>query len=181
MIDYKGDVDMFVFEPQEGWIYQLTTTNVTGSVIGDLYLGYLEPYEGPKREEGAQSVIENWVAPSTGRYFYSISNIIKSGAAYIMEVRGEQDDHVNLARDNATALNMNGVTEGKIQYLGDTDVFTFEAKKNRVYHIGTAFAGQARFFPGDSDDVRPDSPGVSNCIGEPLPAASYRRKKSRNI
>lgn len=159
VIDYKGDVDMFVFEAQEGWIYQLTTTNVTGSVIGDLYLGYLEPYEGPKREEGAQSVIENWVAPSTRRYFYSISNIIKSGAAYILEVRGEQDDHVNLAEDDATALNMNGVTEGKIQYLGDTDVFAFEAKKNWVYHIGTAFAGQARFFPGDSDDRATVFPG----------------------
>ena len=152
--DFNGDVDMFSFEANEGWVYELKKS---GFAVEEFWVDEFQPYTGPKEDDNFDSVI-TWSAPSTSRYYYQTFGI-EPGTTYTVTISGEPDDHVDLAGKDATTLTMNGLTAGKIQFLGDTDVFKFEAQKDWVYFIGTAFEGESRIFVSDSSIADNLNPG----------------------
>lgn len=184
-IDYTGDVDMFAFDAQKGWIYQLTTTNVTGLVVEELLLGELDYYKGDKREEGNQSVINGWVAPSTRRYYYRLDNIVQSGANYVVEVSGEPDDHVDLPRLNpadpspdATPLNMKALPKGRFNTSATLTSLNFRRKGTGSTTLERILTEKTGSFPGMQMIGAPCYPDNTTCILNPPLAVFSLRKKS---
>jgi len=88
--DFNGDVDMFSFEANEGWVYELKKS---GFAVEEFWVDEFQPYTGPKEDDNFDSVI-TWSAPSTSRYYYQTFGI-EPGTTYTVTISGEPDDHVD--------------------------------------------------------------------------------------
>ncbi len=133
-LKYARDSDFFTFEATEGEYYELDVTLETlpESALGifDADGNWLAGY-GTLR---APFVI--WRVPATGTYYVQVGSYSTKTGTYTLTVSTSDtvDDHLNLA-DHATPVELGVATQGELEYIGDSDFFTFEATEGQFYQL----------------------------------------------
>ncbi len=141
-LEQASDVDVFLFQPERGYAYQIDVARTSG--VGGLRVRLLA-------EDGAGEIAAtvggdepgeiDWAAPSSGGRFLEISSSGGSGVVgYDVRVvqAGYGDDYPNTAA-GAETLDLTGPTvSGRIEVAEDQDWFRFDAKQNGEYALTVA-------------------------------------------
>ena len=164
VVDYTGDVDLFVFEAAEGELYQIDVAlgTLDDSVVAlfdsnETELAWNDDYES------SQASRVFWEAPSSGSYYIQVFSW-DSDTSYIWEddtgsytltivVADVVDDHASDFAE-ATPVRAGEAVPGVVNYLGDVDSFVFEATEGELYQIDVALGTLA-----DSSAVLYDADG----------------------
>ena len=87
VVDYPGDIDLFVFEATEGEQYQIDVAlgTLADSVVGlydadEWQLAYNDDYEG----SSASRIV--WEAPSSGSYYIAVSAFGDGTGSYTLTI-----------------------------------------------------------------------------------------------
>ena len=156
-MEHAGDVDFFVFEADQGQLYQI---DVTLGTLPDSFAALYSPYVS-----GAP-VLENpsrlyWVAKDPGSYHVAVWG--RGTGTYSLSVVASDyvDDHSGVLQ-GATPVTVGEAVAGEIELPGDVDFFAFEAELGRLYQIdvtlGTLPNSRARLHGPDGDHL------VSNAV-----------------
>ena len=136
-LDYDDDFDVFVFEAEEGVLYQIDVGlgTLTDSVL-ELYdsdefeLAYNDDHE----DSLASRIV--WEAPSSGEYYAVVDGYGVGSYTLTVTVTdsGITDDHANSV-EGATSVAVGEVVQGALDYDEDVDVFVIEAEEGVFYQI----------------------------------------------
>ena len=136
VLDYDGDVDVFMFEAAAGESYQIDVTPGTLSYsIAALYdaeglsLAYSEGYGGTLASR------LYWEATDSGPLHFGVEGY--GTGTYTLTVANFVDDHGDLI-DEATPAALGEAIEGVLELGSDADVFVFEAAAGELYQIDVA-------------------------------------------
>ncbi len=142
-MDYNDDVDVFVFEAEEGVIYQ------TDVGLGTLPGSRLFVYDSDEfrvayneRHDDSPGSRVVWKAQSSGEYYIVVVGSLLASiegygtGSYTLTAAALDivDDHADSV-EGATPLAIGEVTQGALDYEGDVDNFAFEAEEGVVYQI----------------------------------------------
>jgi hypothetical protein len=148
VVDYVDDYDVFVFEAEEGRLYEidvaLGTLPFSQLVVYDA--GYSEPASSYDCGGFTASCV-GWRAPSSGSYYVEVSAEDVSGS-YTLTIN--VDDHPR-SPNGATAVTVGKAVLGTVDYRGDFDLFVFEAEEGRLYEIDVALGTLSDSFVGLAD------------------------------
>ncbi len=141
VVDYPGDVDMFVFEATEGELYQI---DVALGTLPDSEVSLLDPDElelasNDDYEDSSASRLF-WEAPSSGSYYIKVLSAWGDGTgSYTLTVVVSDivDDHADEV-GGATSVMAGEIVPGGVDYPGDVDLFVFEATEGELYQIDVA-------------------------------------------
>ena len=133
-IDYEEDSDFFVFEAEEGEIYQI---DVEPGTLSDLRVtlydvdewGLVDDY---RQESEASRIV--WKAASSGEYYVEVGGYGTGSFTLTVAVADVADDHADSGED-ATSATTGEPVNGVVDYYGDTDFFVFEAEEGEIYQI----------------------------------------------
>ena len=135
VLDYEGDVDVFVFGAVEGELYQIDVAlgTLSDSVVAvhdadGWELGYNDD------REGSWASLLVWRAPATGEYYVEVSGYSEGSYTLAVEVSDVVDDFAD-GVEGAFGVELGGVVEGVLDYEGDVDVFVFGAVGGELYEI----------------------------------------------
>ncbi len=137
-LDYDEDVDFFVFEAEEGVLYQI---DVALGTLTDSWLSVYdsEGWELASNDDHADSLASRivWNAPSSGEYFVEVGGYGSGSYTLTVEALDIVDDHANSA-EGATSATVGEPMQGALDYDGDIDAFVFEAEEGVLYQIDVA-------------------------------------------
>ena len=136
VLDYVGDVDVFVFEAVERELYEIDVA------LGTLSDSFVSVYDAGGRGlaynvDGGGSLVSRLVfrAPATGEFYVGVSGYDSEGSYTLgVEVSDVVDDHSNW-REEATVVAVGESLQGVLDYVGDVDVFVFEAVEGELYEV----------------------------------------------
>ena len=136
-VDYQDDEDFFVFEAEEGVLYQV---DVGLGSLGDPWLGLLDSdgwdlaYNDDHGDTRASRIV--WTAPGSGEYYAAVGGFGTGTGTYTLTVTVSDivDDHAN-GVDGATAVGVGETAAGNLDYQDDEDFFVFEAEEGVLYQI----------------------------------------------
>ena len=140
VVDYPGDIDLFVFEATEGELYQIDVA------LGTLADSVVALYDADEWEltsnddyEGSPASRIFWEAQSSGSYYIAVSSWGDGTGSYTLTVVVPDivDDHAVTIGD-ATPVTAGEAVLGVVDYPGDIDLFVFEATEGEVYQIDVA-------------------------------------------
>ena len=136
VLDYDGDVDVFMFEAAAGESYQIDVTPGTLSYsiatlydAEDLPLAYNDDYGGTLASR------LYWEATDSGPLHVAVEGY--GTGTYTLTVANFVDDHGDLI-DEATPAALGESIEGVLELGSDADVFMFEAAAGELYQIDVA-------------------------------------------
>ena len=163
-INHDADVDFFVFEGEQGELYQIDVTLGTLSdSVATLYdsdgleLGYNDVYGGTS----ASRIY--WEAQSSGNHYVAVESWSGIGSYTLtIAVANITDDHADALRE-ATPVTVGEPAPGEINYDadadadGDVDFFVFEGEQGEFYQIdvtlGTLPDSVATLYDSDGFDL----------------------------
>ena len=127
----EDDPDFFVFQAESGEFYEI-------GVAGNLDYSQIDLYgsgEAHLESFGSKAV---WKAGSAGEYYIEVTGY-GSAPSYTLSVSVLEitDDHGGSAVD-ASAITVGESIEGAVNFLGDEDVFLFQAEAGTIYEIDVA-------------------------------------------
>ena len=135
-IAYEGDVDFFVFEAEEGQLYQV-----------DVALGTLDDSFAELYDSGELWLASNddhgdtwgsrlyWEAEYSGSHYVAVEGgWSDSSGTYTLAIATAEDDHSS-SFAGATPVTVGETTPGEIAYEGDVDFFVFEAEEGQLYQV----------------------------------------------
>ena len=127
----EDDPDFFVFEAESGKFYEI-------SVAGNLYDAGIDLFDSNKAHLESFGSRAVWKAGSAGEYYIEVTGY-GSAPSYTLSVSVLEitDDHGGNAAD-ASAITVGESIEGAVNYLGDEDVFLFQAEAGTIYEIDVA-------------------------------------------
>ena len=138
VLDYVGDVDVFVFEAVERELYEIDVA------LGTLSDSFVSVYDAGGRGlayvDGGGSPLSRLVfrAPATGDFYVGLSGYDSEGSYTLgVEVSDVVDDHSNW-REEATVVAVGESVQGVLDYVGDVDVFVFEAVEGELFEVEAA-------------------------------------------
>ena len=134
----EDDPDFFVFQAESGEFYAI-------GVAGNLDYSQIDLYgsgEAHLESFGSKAV---WKAGSAGEYYIEVTGY-GSAPSYTLSVSVLEitDDHGGSAVD-ASAITVGESIEGAVNFLGDEDVFLFQAEAGTIYEIDVALGTLADF------------------------------------
>ena len=154
-LDYPDDADIFVFEAEEGVLYQI---DVGLGTLGDSWLrlrdadGWELAYNDDHGNTRASRIV--WTAPDSGEYYAAVGGFGTDTGTYTLTVTVSDivDDHANSA-GGATAIDVGETAAGNVDYQDDEDFFVFEAEEGLLYQIdvGLGTLSDSRLTLLDSD------------------------------
>ena len=139
-VDYRRDVDVFVFEAEEGRLYDIDVA------LGTLPGSSVEVYDADgwlqNRSHDSYDCGESlalclvWEALSSGSYYVEVSYQRGTGS-YTLTINLSEivDDH---SGSEATPVTIGEPVQGTVNYVDDYDIFVFEAKEGLTYEIDVA-------------------------------------------
>lgn len=157
MVDYEGDVDVFVFTAKKGELYDLdvdlgtledalmTVEDAEGTVLewntGNLYGGVPRAF---------------WRAPATGEYFVQVASygFNSRPGTYSLNISQVVDDHSD-DEALATKIIVSEGVQGSMDDPWDGDWFVFEGDADVAYRIETSLGtlpGASLFLKASYDD-----------------------------
>lgn len=134
-----GEVDVFVFDAEEGELYEVDVAlgNLSDSVA-TLY-GPDGEWLASNDDYGdsfASRLI--WKAPSSGEYYVEVSGYGDTGTYTLtVSLSDIADDHGG-DLESATSITVGESIEGSVDYDNDVDFFVFEAEEGQLYQIDVA-------------------------------------------
>ena len=156
--DADGDVDFFVFEGEQGELYQIDVTLGTlFDSVATLYdsdgleLGYSDGYG----DTSASRIY--WEAQSSGNHYVAVESWSGIGSYTLtIAVANITDDHAGALRE-ATPVTVGEPAPGEINYDADVDFFVFEGEQGELYQIdvtlGTLSDSVATLYDSDGFDL----------------------------
>ena len=156
--DADGDVDFFVFEGEQGELYQIDVTLGTlFDSVATLYdsdgleLGYSDGYGGTSTSR------IYWEAQSSGNHYVAVESWSGIGSYTLtIAVANITDDHAGALRE-ATPVTVGEPAPGEINYDDDVDFFVFEGEQGELYQIdvtlGTLSDSVATLYDSDGFDL----------------------------
>ena len=156
--DAAGDVDFFVFEGEEGELYQIDVTLGTLSdSVATLYdsdgfeLGYNDGYG----DTSASRIY--WEAQSSGDHYVAVESWSGVGSYTLtIAVADIADDHAGALRE-ATPVTVGEPAPGEINHDDDVDFFVFEGEEGELYQIdvtlGTLSDSVATLYDSDGFEL----------------------------
>ena len=139
-IEHGNDTDFFVFETEQGTLYQidialgtLTDSTVVLYDANGVLVAYNDDYENTP----ASRIV--WNAPTSGSYYLEASSYDTGTGTYTLTIiiADFTDDHTNSIQ-GATAVTLGEDTQGEIEHGNDTDFFVFETEQGTLYQIDIA-------------------------------------------
>ncbi len=137
-LDYRGDVDFFVFEAKEGQFYQIDVD------LGTLPDSVVTLYDADVRwlasnddhgDSNASRIL--WKAPRTEKHHVRVdgaySDDVGSYTLTIVAYDGADDYPDSL--EEAMSIEVDEAVQGALDYHGDADFFTFKAEAGVLYRI----------------------------------------------
>lgn len=138
-LEQSSDVDVFLFQAERGYAYQIDMSRTNGTGIVRLRL---------LAEDGAREIAAatagdepgdiEWTAPSAGSRFLEVSGSGGDGVVgYVVRVvqAGYGDDFGNSAAAADDLGVLGPVVQGRIEVAEDEDWFRFDAKQNGEYGL----------------------------------------------
>ena len=137
-VEHEGDVDFFVFEAEEGQLYQIDVALGTlGDSVAVLYdSDWTELASNYDHGDTPASRIY-WVADYSGSHYLAVNGYSASTGSYTVGIAATEDDH-SYTFSGATPVMVGGTTPGEMTYAGDMDFFVFEAEEGQLYQIDVA-------------------------------------------
>ncbi len=132
-LEFDFDTDVFVFEAEADRTYLIETvleTLYSSTLSLEHNSGELLKQDYNDDDPGSARVV--WTAPSSGRFVIKVSGIGRG--EYTLAIWQPPDDHSN-STWMPTSLPLSASVAGKIDYVGDRDLFVFEAEQNNSYEI----------------------------------------------
>ena len=142
-VDYAGDVDFFLFEARRGESYRI---DVEPWTLADPFVVLYDEdavwlADNDDYGDSLASRVD-WVAPRSGFYYIEVSSVgFDDVGAYTVTVVDDDyddydgyDDHADWL-DGATWVFVGDVVDGAVDYAGDVDFFSFEARRGESYRI----------------------------------------------
>ena len=142
-LHYEGDVDVFdvdvfVFEAEEGALYRADVTLDT-LIDSTLTLYNADGWELASNDDQAESRASRleWRAPDAGTYYLAVGGYGEAGGSYALTITAipNNDDHADEIGPGATPATIGGNTAGALNYGNDRDVFVFEAEEGVLYRV----------------------------------------------
>ena len=139
VLEHGGDIDMFVFEAQEGAFYRIDAGlgTLDDSILRLLDSDWSELAYNDDYADTLASRIE-WEAPAAGDYYVAVEGWGGAGS-YTLTVTAmaNVDDHGDQLppEADATSASVGGSVEGELHHAADVDVFVFEAEEGVLYRI----------------------------------------------
>ena len=140
VVDYPGDIDVFVFDAREGESYQI---DVSLGTLGDsvLVLYDADAWVLAVNDDYGGSLASRvfWTARSSGRYYAEVASLGDGTGSYTLTVAVSDivDDHA-YAISEATSVTVGDAVPGILDYPGDIDLFAFDAREGESYQIDVA-------------------------------------------
>lgn len=130
---HEGDVDVFVFEAEEGAYYHVDVTRRTL----DSFVAVL--YDADGRELASTGDLPAWglfwEATYAGRHHVEVRGY--GAGSYTLTVSRAPNDHAD-ELDSATALTLGEPVEAWVNHGADSDVFAFDAAGGQLYEVDVA-------------------------------------------
>ena len=131
-LDYDGDMDVFVFEAEEGQLYRiyvslgtLTDSELWLYEVGEQYLG-IWGVAADDYSAAASRIV--WKALSSGKYYAEVSGYGTGSYTLTVAALDIVDDHADSV-EGATPATVGKPVQGAVDYDGDMDVFVLEAEE----------------------------------------------------
>ena len=157
VLDSEGEVDLFVFESEQGTLYRIevilgTLTDSVATVydVDGIALESNDDFGGT-----AASLISRH-ARDSGRLYVAVEGYSGETGSYTVSVTEAVDDHASMW-EGATPVTLGEATPGDLGHSGDVDFFVFEAKAGVLYKIDAATDSPLTLF--DAAVVLHDSGG----------------------
>ena len=156
-LEYDGDIDLFVFEAEEGRIYSIDVELGTLSdSTATLYSADLEWLTSNDDHGDSLASRITWRASGTGEYYVAVGGYGAGTYSLSLAVSDIADDHSDSV-DGATAIALGEAVAGALEYDEDTDLFVFEAEQGRIYSIdvglGTLSDSTVKLYSAEGDWV----------------------------
>ncbi len=137
-VDYDGDIDFFVFDAEEGELYEV---DVALGSLSDSVVTLLGP-EGEflaSNDDYGESLASRlyWEAPSSGEYYVEVGGYGTGSYTVTVDVADFVDDHADTIAA-ATAATLGDSVPGSLEYEGDIDFFVFDAEEGELYEVDVA-------------------------------------------
>ena len=136
-VDYRHDVDFFVFEAEAGEVYRIDVS------LGTLSDSVVVLYDADGSELGSNDDIHDsgslasrlhWKAESSGLLHVAVRGYEDEAGSYTLTIDNVADDYGDAAGESARAVVGEAVL-GSVDYQHDVDFFVFEAEAGEVYRI----------------------------------------------
>ena len=140
VVNYPGDIDLFVFDAEEGKLYQI---DVALGTLGDSVVAVHDAHETGLafNDDYSGSLASRvfWAAPNSGTYYVEVASWGEGTGSYTLTVVASDivDDHADTFGE-ATSVMVGGAVLGVVDYPGDFDVFVFDAEEGELYQIDVA-------------------------------------------
>ena len=135
VLDYDGDLDYFVFEAEEGDLYEM---DVALGTLGDSVVAvYLDRWElgfNDDRGDGSLASRLLWRAPESGEFYVEVSGYGEGSYTLTVGVSDIVDDFADWVV-GAARVGLGESVEGVLDYGGDVDYFVFEAVEGELYEV----------------------------------------------
>ena len=134
-VEHGGDEDYFVFEAEEGELYQIDVALGTlGDSVAVLYDS--EGFELASNDDHGDNPASRlyWEAEYSGSHFVAVNGYSASTGSYTVGIAATEDDH-SYTFSGATPVMVGETTPGEMTYAGDVDFFVFEAEEGQLYQI----------------------------------------------
>ena len=140
VVDYPDDEDVFVFDAEEGNLYQIDVT--LGTLEDSLLALYDTDHTLLALNDSYSGSLASrifWKAPSSGRYYIAVASWGGYTGSYTLAVVASDivDDYADTIGE-ATSVKVGGAVLGAVDYPGDIDVFVFDAEEGNLYQIDVA-------------------------------------------
>lgn len=154
VLDSDGEVDVFVFDAEEGELYEMDVALDAGlGSLSDSVVTLYGPdggwiaYNDDYGDTFASRLV--WEAPSSGEYYIEVGGYGTGSYTLTVYVSDIVDDHTNyhfghwLKADSTLAqeyllLTLGEGVEGVLDYEGDVDVFVIDAEEGELYEVDIA-------------------------------------------
>ncbi len=139
VLDYEGDVDVFVFEATEGEVYEAEVGlgSLSDSMV-KVYDEYWTPYafndDGWDDSPASRAV---WTAAESGDFYVEVSGYPEGSYMLTVGISDVVDDFSNRL-EGAASVVLGESVEGVLDYRGDLDYFVFEAVEGELYEVEMA-------------------------------------------
>ena len=137
-LEYENDIDVFVFQAEEGVFYQI---DVALETLSDSLVGLYDAaeqelaYNDDHGDSLASRVI--WKAPRSGAYYVAVEGYDTGSYTLTVAETDITDDHADSVEE-ATAVTVGEAAPGALDYTDDTDFFVFQAEAGVLYQIHVA-------------------------------------------
>ncbi len=136
-LHYGDDVDVFVFEAEEGAYYQV---DVTLGTLGDSLLALYDAggWQLAFNDDHGDSLASRifWRAAGAGDYYVAVGGYASGSYTLTITEVPNVDDHADdVDSRTATRATVGVAVEGVLHYEDDVDAFVFEAEEGAVYRV----------------------------------------------